>query len=693
MTRVAETERTGDWWPEGEGRLPFVLRVGVTGHRTLDDLDTLIPATRAAIQGLIERFLGPDADPALLVISALAEGADRLVAREVLARPDAMLEAALPLPVPEYLDDFTGQASQAEFTELLGRATRVWHAPPGSSREEAYERAGRRVVDRSDVIVALWDGQPERGRGGTATVVSYARDQGVPVAWVNTASPASTQFWYDQDRAARVEEAAREFREYNTPAISQFAAREHAEWRQLEPAADGAGQELAFGKMCESVGRWIIPYFVRADVLASRLERVFNLTSWAMFLAAAASVVIVAAQVTWAPHDTWIAALEVLLLLLLVVAPLVSRRRRLLDRWISYRFLAERLRSGYFLALADAGDRPAAADRHERPAWSTDPTEVWLRRALEEVTALRPPVRLGPDDLGPLRDYLCDRWIRAQIRYHENSARRQGAWDTRLFAATGVLFAITAVAAFLHLLGWGEHSSGEASELGLWLIVLSICVPAIGAALHGIRTQSEFRRHCQRYQRMAGLLRQLEADLSRAQSLEWIHEIAADAERVMRAENSDWFGVMRFHDVELITLTPARAHPPVRCGPGWLLGPVPGPWMETGCTRVRSKPSPMPRPGADSRLLRLPLRAQSGLFFLNASARPVRRPATGHQPGGQRDGLRDGGEGVLHEHLELGREPLAGRDVIARDRAGVVRVPAAVGVRAVRVAVRVTMGV
>ena len=88
------------------------------------------------------------------------------------------------------------------------------------------------------------------------------------------------------------------------------------------------------------------------------------------------------------------------------------------------------------------------------------------------------------------------------------------------------------------------------------LIVLSICVPAVGAALHGIRTQSEFRRHCQRYQRMAELLRQLEADLSRAQSIEWIHEIAADAERVMRAENSDWFGVMRFHDVELITLTP-----------------------------------------------------------------------------------------------------------------------------------------
>jgi hypothetical protein len=63
---------------------------------------------------------------------------------------------------------------------------------------------------------------------------------------------------------------------------------------------------------------------------------------------------------------------------------------------------------------------------------------------------------------------------------------------------------------------------------------------------------------------MAGLLRQLDADMSRAGSIEEIHEIAADAEQLMRAENSDWFGVMRFHDVELITLTPpAASAPPV----------------------------------------------------------------------------------------------------------------------------------
>ena len=111
-------------------------------------------------------------------------------------------------------------------------------------------------------------------------------------------------------------------------------------------------------------------------------------------------------------------------------------------------------------------------------------------------------------------------------------------------------------------------------------------MPAIGGAVHGIRTQSEFRRHCQRYQRMAGLLRQLDADMSRADSITVIHEIAADAEHLMRAENSDWFGVMRFHDVELITLTRESARNPGGRG-GRFRAPagVPGKYLSG---RVRS---------------------------------------------------------------------------------------------------------
>jgi hypothetical protein len=90
------------------------------------------------------------------------------------------------------------------------------------------------------------------------------------------------------------------------------------------------------------------------------------------------------------------------------------------------------------------------------------------------------------------------------------------------------------------------------------------------------RLQAELQRFAKpwyRYQRMAGLLRQLDADMSRADSITVIHEIAADAEHLMRAENSDWFGVMRFHDVELITLTPESGAWPGRLFRPACLGP------------------------------------------------------------------------------------------------------------------------
>jgi hypothetical protein len=62
---------------------------------------------------------------------------------------------------------------------------------------------------------------------------------------------------------------------------------------------------------------------------------------------------------------------------------------------------------------------------------------------------------------------------------------------------TGILFGITLVAAVLHMLGTGEHGDHK-SHWAVLLIVLSISVPAIGAAVHGVGTQRQFRRHSQR---------------------------------------------------------------------------------------------------------------------------------------------------------------------------------------------------
>ncbi|MFJ8623916.1 hypothetical protein ACIRD3_13855 [Kitasatospora sp. NPDC093550] len=529
------------------GRLPLTLRVGVTGHRSLDDPSALTPVIHEAVRGLAQRLLGGSRPPPLVVLSALAEGADRLVVRELLTEPGARFEAVLPLPPEDYLTDFAGAASKAEFSDLLSRSAATWQAPPSRTREEAYERAGRHIVDRSDVLVALWDGRPARGRGGTATVVDYAKERGVPLAWVRTTGGAELEFLLDEERARDTRRAADEFRRYNAAALRDLPVRLGDERDRLEP--EHTGRSDAVARAHEVAAAWILPYFVRADALACRLHRRFRMAGAAIFLMAAASVVAIAVQVTFLPKREWITAVEVALLGVLLVVPVVSRRKRVLDRWISYRFLAERLRSAYFLAVAGTGDR---GQRPRSGSRLFDPSEAWVRRALREVTAHRPAIPMSSSDVPFLRDYLSRHWIGAQISYHRKAADRQGAWEIRLYLATSVIFGITLIAAVLHMVGTGEETD-RPSDWGLLLVVLSIGMPTIGAAVHGIRTQAQFRQHCQRYRRMAQLLEDLESKMVRAQTLERVREVAVETERVMREETSAWFGVMRFHDIELIS--------------------------------------------------------------------------------------------------------------------------------------------
>jgi hypothetical protein len=172
--------------PRG-GRSP--LRLGVTGHRSLDQEAEIRRAINLAIDQALQESragaaFGRAAD--LIVVSALAEGADRLVVDECLRRDGATLEAVLPLPIDEYEKDFTAPGSRQEFADLLGRAASVEMAEDMPTREQAYERAGQLMVDRSDVVLAVWDGLPARGRGGTADIVTFAHTRHVPVIRIDS---------------------------------------------------------------------------------------------------------------------------------------------------------------------------------------------------------------------------------------------------------------------------------------------------------------------------------------------------------------------------------------------------------------------------------------------------------------------------------------------------------------------------
>lgn len=157
-----------------------MVAIGITGHRYLAELDKL----RSGLDEVARRLESTFPEQ-WTIVSALAEGADRLTAQRLLARQGSGLVAVLPLPREDYATDFVTSASRAEFETLLARADEVAELPPRPDRDEAYEAGGLAMLDLSDVIVAVWDGQGAQGRGGTGEIVAAARERGMPVVWVH----------------------------------------------------------------------------------------------------------------------------------------------------------------------------------------------------------------------------------------------------------------------------------------------------------------------------------------------------------------------------------------------------------------------------------------------------------------------------------------------------------------------------
>jgi hypothetical protein len=183
--------------------LAVTFQVGVTGHRAerlaSADHDALQTATETLLRDTRDAVFAAsgDAPCALQLLSSLAEGSDRLVANSAL-RLGYDLICPLPLAPSDFERDFASKESREEFHTLLSRASAVFVVPPSAdesrvgdtSRTAAYERAGRYITDACGLLIAIWDGEEARGRGGTGQVVDEAVVLGVPVAWIPLDAPA-----------------------------------------------------------------------------------------------------------------------------------------------------------------------------------------------------------------------------------------------------------------------------------------------------------------------------------------------------------------------------------------------------------------------------------------------------------------------------------------------------------------------
>lgn len=158
------------------------MNIGITGHQRLGDADRT-KQIEDAVRTSIHEFTGT-----LVGISSLAVGADQLFARVMLDHGAAL---DVVIPFEGYERTFVTPDKRNDYFALLAAAATVTVLPRIGSDEECFFNAGRAVVERSDVLVAIWDGREARGLGGTADVVRFAKNRRIDIRWINPETNAS----------------------------------------------------------------------------------------------------------------------------------------------------------------------------------------------------------------------------------------------------------------------------------------------------------------------------------------------------------------------------------------------------------------------------------------------------------------------------------------------------------------------
>ena len=160
------------------------LNVTFTGYRpekmpfTESERDPMYQRFREAHRDLVRHLISLDC---VVFFSGVARGFDTWAAEDVLywkqTYPHVHLACAIPFS--DQAKDWSESDVQRR-ERILSSASYVHTVSPQYRKGCFYER-NRYMVDRSDVLVAAFDGKP----GGTAYTVEYALSQGLTVLQIN----------------------------------------------------------------------------------------------------------------------------------------------------------------------------------------------------------------------------------------------------------------------------------------------------------------------------------------------------------------------------------------------------------------------------------------------------------------------------------------------------------------------------
>lgn len=120
-------------------------------------------------------------------LSSLAIGVDQMFVEILQA---AAIEFEAVIPCEGYETTFGDDAARARYAGLVTAAAAVHRLAFPGPAGDAFLAAGEWILARCDLLIAVWNGLPARGLGGTADVVALARARRRP--WIHIDPVART---------------------------------------------------------------------------------------------------------------------------------------------------------------------------------------------------------------------------------------------------------------------------------------------------------------------------------------------------------------------------------------------------------------------------------------------------------------------------------------------------------------------
>lgn len=519
-------------WPapcsDGGSMLKPRFLIGFTGHRTGYDEDLIRPALKAVLEDLQKRAaaIGGEAD----LHSSVAEGADTLCV-EVAKELGMAVHLLLPLRQDEFAQDFSSpdawERSRQQIELALQKPGRdSMRVLPGEmKRPDCYFDQGIRILECVDVLVAVWDGQPEQGLGGTAQVIAHAKNLGQPVVLIH--SKTGQSHIEDDGRLAQVFVQDAVLAE-----LHEIAQEADAPCASQARTADGL-QECLDGIAKEESARF------RPSVV------VIILLHGIAALMAAVVTMKLAEGSAWEKWKWVVTALELVLVSFALWIGWHLHKRHTQNRWIRCRFAAELVR-GLRASVPLVDPLSPSIGVHD-PKWLRFALSVGI--LVNECRATLQPQFLRDEYINTR---LSETHMDGQIRHYLEMNQKALRW----WQITGFVSKWSALLAppfvFLALLNKlskevpflkGPHGAWKLDTDPRWwpfVVLLPIALPLLAGVASGIRQALDAGRRKERYPEMAARLLALRTHLKGLETRATIAHTVSQTEEILLDELREW---------------------------------------------------------------------------------------------------------------------------------------------------------